>query len=225
MTGLSGGVKGEGPSEQRVIRTRTREHDHLHGHEGKRTTASASERSKQQERQRAGGRLRTSRVLAGALRQVVAAWCAMVRLRLRLRLRLQPRPQLQLQLRLRLWLRLQLQLRLRRQLRLRLRLRLRTRLRLRSRLERRCGSRGAGAAVDAAGARRAGVPAANTDETMAVSRWAMAAARRERAPTWRRGSGRAAPGVLVPVLPAGVMALVLVRLTMPLLLQMQVRGT
>ena len=118
MTGLSGGVKGEGPSEQRVIRTRTREHDHLHGHEGKRTTASASERSKQQERQRAGGRLRTSRVLAGALRQVVAAWCAMVRLRLRLRLRLQPRPQLQLQLRLRLWLRLQLQLRLRLLLRL-----------------------------------------------------------------------------------------------------------
>jgi hypothetical protein len=31
--------------------------------------------------------------------------------------------------------------------------------------------------------------------------------------------------VLVLVLPAGVMALVLVRLTTPLLLQMQVRGT
>ena len=54
MTGLSGGVKGKGPFQQRVIRTRTREHDQLHGHEGKRTTASASERSKQQERQRAG---------------------------------------------------------------------------------------------------------------------------------------------------------------------------
>jgi hypothetical protein len=49
--------------------------------------------------------------------------------------------------------------------------------------------------------------------------------RRERAPTWRRESGRAAPGVLVLVLPAGVTALVLVRLTTPPLLQMQVRGT
>ena len=49
-------------------------------------------------------------------------------------------------------------------------------------------------------------------------------ARRERAPTWRRESGRAVPGVLVLVLPAGVMALVPVRLTMPLLPLLQVRG-
>jgi hypothetical protein len=49
-------------------------------------------------------------------------------------------------------------------------------------------------------------------------------ARRERAPTWLRESGRAVPGVLVLVLPAGVMALVPVRLTMPLLPLLQVRG-
>jgi hypothetical protein len=50
-------------------------------------------------------------------------------------------------------------------------------------------------------------------------------ARRARAPTWRRENGRAVPGVLVLVLPAGVLALVLVRLTMPLLLWLPVRGT
>ena len=56
MTGLSGGAEGEGPFQQRVIRTLKREHDHWHGREGKRTTASASERSKQQAQRRAGGR-------------------------------------------------------------------------------------------------------------------------------------------------------------------------